>query len=83
MIGFEKQDVVDAHRKHKAERDDWLGDEAWTVPKTLSQFYTFVWDADKLPFLLAYIIAQRSKKAIIFVATCDEVEFYAYLCETV
>ena len=81
MIGFAAQELVDAKRKHNADREDWLTEEVWSLPSTLSQYYTFVWDKFKGPFLLAYIMAQRGKKCIIFVATCDEVEYYSHLLE--
>jgi hypothetical protein len=42
MIGFDSGEIVTAHRKHKADHADWFGEEVFSVPKTLSQFYTFV-----------------------------------------
>lgn len=48
------------------------------VPEGLTQFYTCVYEEFKLVHLIAFLYCNRGKKIIVFVSTCETVNF---LCE--
>ncbi|CAD8191871.1 unnamed protein product [Paramecium pentaurelia] len=90
FVGFSKQFIKDTKNKdieinEDNQQCDWLGegDPTWQIPSTLKQYYTLIQEHQKLAFLFAYIRTQIGKKTIIFVSTCDEVEFYSFLFQQV
>ncbi|CAD8171906.1 unnamed protein product [Paramecium octaurelia] len=90
FVGFSKEFIKGTKNKDIQINDenqqcDWLGegDPTWQIPSTLKQYYTLIQEHQKLAFLFAYIRTQIGKKTIIFVSTCDEVEFYSFLFQQV
>lgn len=53
----------------------------YKIPTTLMQYYTVVEEHEKLSFLLSYAISHKGEKSIVFVSTCHEVEFFAFILE--
>ena len=45
------------------------------IPEGLNQFYTQVFDEFKLIHLIAFLYCNRAKKVIIFVSSCETVNF--------
>ncbi len=60
---------------HEAE----LRDDRFNIPQTLKQNYTLVGEYERIPFLLGYLQLLEKQKVIVFVSTCDEVEFFEQL----
>ncbi len=45
------------------------------IPEGLTQYYTIVFDEFKLVHLIAFLYCNRGKKVIIFVSSCETVNF--------
>lgn len=56
-------------------------DDTYKIPQNLKQQFVLLQEEQRLAFLLAYLRFLKSAKVIIFVATCDEVEYFSYLLD--
>ena len=59
------------------------GDDLFKVPDTLVQYYALLNEEHRVPFLVSYLTMLQKTKSIIFVATCDEVEYFSFLFECI
>jgi len=58
-------------------------DDAYKLPAKLSQKYVVVGEGHRISFILSILMASQNSKIMIFVATCDEVEFLETLFQNV
>jgi superfamily II DNA/RNA helicase len=61
--------------KDNKEDDNYIADCKYLIPASLSQQYCIVEERKRLTYLLSIIMFSGSAKIIIFVSTCDEVEY--------
>jgi superfamily II DNA/RNA helicase len=54
-----------------------------TIPHTLRQTYTLLNELERIPFLLMFLSLLNKAKSIVFVSTCDEVEYLYFLLTNV
>ncbi|KAL4442262.1 hypothetical protein ABPG74_005603 [Tetrahymena malaccensis] len=82
-VGFAKQkrNKGDGPINHEEEKKQIKGDDMFKVPDTLIQYYSLLNEEHRVPFLVSYLSMLQETKSIIFVSTCDEVDYFAFLFE--